>query len=364
MSLYEIRNFLTTYKKSLQELGDSLEVANINHRIDELRIISSQDDFWDNPKTAQEYLSELKEKETTLERFSYLETSINSLLDLIELVDESDEETVKNIDSEFSKLQEQFLEFENRSLFTKEFDNLNAIIEIHPGAGGTESHDWAEMLFRMYVRWAEKKEFELEILDQLLGNEVGIKSVSFKISGKNIYGLLKGERGVHRLERISPFDSSGRRHTSFASVNVIPDFTHDINIVIDDKDLKIDTYRSGGAGGQNVNKVESAVRITHLPTGLVSACQTERSQLLNKEQALRMLKAKLYHLETQKKQDSLNSIIGEKLEISWGSQIRSYTFCPYTLVKDRRTSYSTPDVAGVMAGEIDGFLFSYLRWIK
>jgi peptide chain release factor 2 len=216
----------------------------------------------------------------------------------------------------------------------------------------------------MYVRWAEKKEFELEILDQLLGNEVGIKSVSFKISGKNIYGLLKGERGVHRLERISPFDSSGRRHTSFASVNVIPDFTHDINIVIDDKDLKIDTYRSGGAGGQNVNKVESAVRITHLPTGLVSACQTERSQLLNKEQALRMLKAKLYHLETQKKQDSLNSIIGEKLEISWGSQIRSYTFCPYTLVKDRRTSYSTPDVAGVMAGEIDGFLFSYLRWIK
>jgi peptide chain release factor 2 len=238
---------------------------------------------------------------------------------------------------------------------------LNAIVEIHPGAGGTESHDWANMLYRMYVRYAEANQFQVQMLDYLAGEEAGIKSATMLIKGKRAYGLLKSEKGVHRLVRISPFDSNGRRHTSFASINVIPEIVDDVDVDVLDKDLRIDTYRSGGAGGQNVNKVESAVRITHLPTGLVSSCQIERSQIQNKEKAMQMLKAQLYQLKKQQQADHLDQIVGEQKDIEWGSQIRSYVFQPYMMIKDHRTDYQEGDVGKVMDGAIDGFIRSFLE---
>ena len=276
-------------------------------------------------------------------------------------VSPSDIEMYELIDEELKDFSAEVESFKREILFCGEYDSLDATLEIHPGSGGTESHDWASMLFRMYVRFCEKHNYNFKIIDYLEGEEAGIKSVTLQIKGKNVYGMLKSEKGVHRLVRISPFDAGARRHTSFASVNITPIFSNNIDIVINEKDLRIDTYRSQGAGGQNVNRTDSAVRITHIPTGIVTSSQIERSQIQNREIAMNMLKARLYERELQLKAEKLKSIIGEQKKIEWGSQIRSYVFCPYTMVKDHRTDYEEGNVDAVMDGSIDNFVYSYLE---
>lgn len=274
---------------------------------------------------------------------------------------EEDNELIKELLKDTLKLQKELEDLELQTLLSGKYDKNNAILTLHPGAGGTESQDWAEMLYRMYSKWAANNGFSLKELDYLEGDEAGLKSVTFLISGLNAYGYLKSEMGVHRLVRISPFDAGGRRHTSFASLEVLPEITEDIEIEINPDDLRIDTYRASGAGGQHINKTSSAVRITHIPTNIVVACQSERSQIQNRETAMKMLKSKLLELKEKEKKDKIENLKGNQMDIAWGSQIRSYVFCPYTLVKDHRTNYETGNVQAVMDGDLNDFIFEYLK---
>lgn len=319
-------------------------------------------DFWNNQDAAQVVISELNGlKEIVNTYHDFMESQENMEMTLELLREEMDEELHEDLSQELKEFKSKLSDYELQMLLSEPYDKNNAILELHPGAGGTESQDWCSMLLRMYTRWAEKRGFKVETLDYLAGEEAGVKSVTLGIKGHNAYGYLKAEKGVHRLVRISPFDSSGRRHTSFVSCEVMPEFTGEIEIDIRTEDLKVDTYRASGAGGQHINTTDSAVRITHLPTGSVVTCQQERSQIKNREKAMQMLKAKLYALKIQEQEAQLLEIRGEQKEIGWGSQIRSYVFHPYSMVKDHRTNFETGNLQAVMDGDIGGFINSLLR---
>jgi len=319
-----------------------------------------REDFWSDPREAQRVLSELSKIRKLVEKGRKISEILSSLKEFSELLEE-DESTEKELRAELEEAERLLEELELQTLFTDEYDSYNAVVTIHAGAGGVDAQDWAEMLLRMYTRWAERNNFDLEMVDTSFGEEAGIKSATFIVKGDFAYGYLKSERGVHRLVRISPFDAAHRRHTSFALVDVIPDIGNEIEIEIKPEDLKIDTFRASGPGGQYVNKTESAVRITHIPTGIVVECQSERSQHQNRETAMRILKAKLFALEREKKEKELQALKGERKDIAWGNQIRSYVLHPYTLVKDHRTGVEVGNIQGVLDGDIDIFISSYLK---
>ena len=349
--------------KKIEELGVSLDVEALRKSVDELDLQTQAADFWSDPKHSQQVLSKMKGLKDKLEGYLNLKSEYDSVCELHALANEADDESlVDEILQSIDKVEAEYDTQKIALLLSGEYDANNALISIHPGAGGTEAQDWASMLYRMYQRFAERRGFTCKTLDYLDGDEAGLKSVTMQISGPYAYGYLKSESGVHRLVRVSPFDASGRRHTSFASVEVMPEFTDDLDIEIREEDLKIEAHRSSGAGGQHINKTDSAIRIQHIPTGIVVGCQTERSQLQNKETAMRMLKSKLLEIKEREHLEKIEDIQGVKANIEWGSQIRSYVFMPYTLVKDHRTNCETGDVNRVMDGDLDAFINAYLQY--
>ncbi|OZQ61673.1 peptide chain release factor 2 [Paenibacillus taichungensis] len=330
--------------------------------IENFEVKMSVPDFWDDNDKAQALIAELNAVKGSVDQYTKLQQDYDDAVMMAELADEEgDDDLAVEIGNTVTAIVSKVAEFELQLLLNQPYDKMNAILELHPGAGGTESQDWGQMLMRMYTRWAEKRGFKVEVLDYLAGDEAGIKSVTLSIKGHNAYGYLKAEKGVHRLVRISPFDSSGRRHTSFVSCDVVPEIDDTIELDIRTEDLKIDTYRASGAGGQHINTTDSAVRITHLPTGVVVTCQNERSQIKNRERAMTMLRSKLYERKIEEQKQHLDEIRGEQSDIAWGSQIRSYVFHPYSMVKDHRTSVETGNTGAVMDGDLDGFIDGYLR---
>lgn len=358
----ELRQKLLGYEAPLLDLADALGLSALREKVAALEETTAAEDFWNDLERSQQTLKTISQLKNKITAYDDLKQSFDDTLMMISLADEEGDlsllpELTASVSSVIQELENQRLS----TLLRGEFDSKNAIVSLHAGAGGTESQDWALMLLRMLTRWAERRGFKVKTLDMLDGEEAGIKSAVILVEGLNAYGYLKSEAGVHRLVRVSPFDASGRRHTSFASVEVMPEIDDSIQVDIREEDLKVDTYRSGGAGGQHVNKTESAVRITHLPTGVVVACQNERSQHQNREVAMRMLKSKLIEIMERAHLERIEDIKGEQKEIGWGSQIRSYVFMPYTLVKDHRTGYETGNIGAVMDGDIDGFINAYLK---
>ena len=339
------------------------DITSVSKKLEELENKTLEPNFWEDSKLNAPILQEIKILKDKKESYFKVFNEVNNLIEMNELLEiEFDNDLMNELFKNTNELTKNTEKLEIATLLSGKYDSNNAIITLHPGAGGTESQDWAEMLYRMYVRWANKNGYEVKELDYLEGEEAGIKSVTFEIVGENAYGYMKGEMGVHRLVRISPFDAGGRRHTSFASLEVLPEITDDIQIDINPDDLRIDTYRASGAGGQHINKTSSAVRITHIPTNTVVACQSERSQIQNRETAMKMLKSKLLNLKEKEQKETIDELKGIQKDIAWGSQIRSYVFCPYTLVKDHRTNYEVGNVESVMDGNIDGFIEAYLKW--
>lgn len=366
--MVELDNFkaeLSSYEKPLQEVRDSLNLESKRFRIEELEKNMEAPNFWDDAEKASQSMKEVKELKEIVGRADGLSGKYDDIMTLIEMAyEEEDEELVTETEQELKEFVQEFEDLRITTMLKGEYDESNAILTLHAGAGGTESCDWASMLCRMYQRWAEKKGYSVEMLDFLDGDEAGLKSVTLQINGINAYGYLKSEHGVHRLVRISPFNAAGKRQTSFVSCDVMPDIEQDLDIEIADDDIRIDTYRSSGAGGQHINKTSSAIRITHFPTGIVVQCQNERSQHMNKDKAMQMLKAKLYMLKQQENLEKESDIRGEQKDIGWGNQIRSYVMQPYTMVKDHRTNVESGNVGAVLDGELDTFVNGYLKWIN
>ena len=361
LQLDELKLELEGLEPELKSLGQALNLTALKEEAAELEKVSAEPGFWDNMERSQKVLQKIRHNQNICERYDKLYRDYTDLFTMIEIAnEENDESLIPDITESAEKVKAE-LESQNlTTLLSGEYDSKNAILTFHAGAGGTEAQDWAQMLYRMYNKWADRHGFKVKLMDYLDGDEAGLKSASILIEGENAYGFLRSEAGVHRLVRISPFDSSGRRHTSFASLEVMPEIDDEEEIPIRDEDLRVDTYRSSGAGGQHVNKTESAIRITHLPTGIVVACQTERSQIQNRATAMKMLKSRLAEIKQREHLEKIEDIKGEQKEIGWGSQIRSYVFMPYTLVKDHRTGFESGNINAVMDGDIDGFINAYL----
>ncbi|MEG0108633.1 MAG: peptide chain release factor 2 [Lachnospiraceae bacterium] len=362
VTLDEYKGIISTYKEALDELRDSLDLTAKKETIEELERKIGAVNFWDDARRSQHIMKELKSLQDIVKAMEGLDAQYEDIQILIEMgYEEMDDSIAAEVEIELTRFQEAYETLRIQTLLSGEYDRDHAIVTLHAGAGGTESCDWASMLYRMYNRWAERKGFSVEVLDYLDGDITGIKTVTFEVNGENAYGYLQSEKGVHRLVRISPFNAAGKRQTSFASCDVIPDMEDEIDLEVNEDDLKIDTYRASGAGGQHVNKTSSAIRLTHLPTGIIVQCQNERSQHNNKEKAMQMLKAKLYLLKQTEQAEKVSDIRGEVKENGFGNQIRSYVMQPYTLVKDHRTNEESGNVTNVLDGGIDPFINAYLK---
>ena len=358
----ETRLAMEGLKPQLEELRGALNLDGIKIKLDELEMKTTEPNFWDDPEKSQAVLQQIGQYKNTIQSYEKLCANCDDVLTMIELAEEeNDESMVAEVNELATKVKNDYEAMTLATLMTGEYDSSNEIVSFHAGAGGTEAQDWVQMLLRMYTKWADRHGFKTEVLDILDGDEAGIKSASIHIEGYNAYGFLKSEHGVHRLVRVSPFDAAGRRHTSFASVEVMPEIEKDLSVEIRPEDIEMEVYRASGAGGQHINKTSSAVRLIHKPTGIVTCCQTQRSQVQNRDFAMKMLVSKLVQIKEQEHLDKISDIKGEQLKIEWGSQIRSYVFMPYTLVKDVRTKFENANVNAVMDGDIDGFINAYLK---